>query len=100
MLKKKPWEVSVSDLQPVLRIRVLLIRYGFESADQYFCQTDPDPAPAFVSDLSDAKYFCQSDPDPAPALFVSDLSDANKNNFFSFLCLFLFEGTFSKNKKS
>ena len=46
-----------------------------------------------------------ADPAPDPALFVSDLQDANKNIFFSseFLCLFLFEGTFTsffKDKKS
>jgi hypothetical protein len=41
-------------------------------------------------------------PDPDPALFVSELQDGNKNFLFSkFLCLFLFEGTFTaffKNK--
>jgi len=33
------------------------------------------------------------DPAPDPALFINDLQDADKNNFFfsKFLCLFLFE---------
>ncbi len=43
------------------------------------------------------------DPDPAldqdvdPALFVSDLQDTKKKYYFfsTFLCLFLFEGTFT-----
>jgi hypothetical protein len=42
--------------------------------------------------------------DPDPAIFVIDLQDANnKKRFRSFLCLFLFEGTFTsyfKDKKS
>ncbi len=45
-----------------------------------------------------------TDPASDPAFFVSDLQDANKNNFpLRFLCLFLFEGTFTsffKAKKS
>ncbi len=58
--------------------------------------TDPDPR------------ICTwlSDPALDPALFISDLQDANKNNFSPiFLCLFLFEGillftSFFKDKKS
>jgi hypothetical protein len=40
--------------------------------------------------------------DPDPAIFVIDLQDANKKQFF-FFCLLLFEGaftSFSKDKKS
>ncbi len=33
--------------------------------------------------------------DPVPAIFVIDLQDANKNNFFlNFICLLIFESTF------
>ncbi len=37
------------------------------------------------------------DPDvnPDPAIFVNDIQDMNKNNFFKFYCLFLFKGTFT-----
>ncbi len=35
------------------------------------------------------------DSDPDPAIFVIDLQDANKNNFFmKFFCLLHFEGTY------
>jgi hypothetical protein len=44
------------------------------------------------------------DPDADPALFVIDLQDGNKKEFFSIsLCLFLLEGaltSFFKDKKS
>jgi hypothetical protein len=49
--------------------------------------------------------FFRTDPGPNPALPASDLQDAKEKQFFSFtfLCLFLFEGTFTsflKDKKS
>jgi hypothetical protein len=45
------------------------------------------------------------DSDPDPAIFVIDLQDANKKKKFilNFICLLLFEGTFTsfyKDKKS
>ncbi len=43
-------------------------------------------------------YLWPMDPiaNPDPAIFVSDLQDVNKNDFFpKFLCLFPFEGTFT-----
>ena len=45
-----------------------------------------------------------SDPDPDPAIFVIDIQEAKKTNFFiKFICLLLFGGTFTsffKDKKS
>jgi hypothetical protein len=38
------------------------------------------------------------DPTPDPAIFVLNLQDANKKNYFffpEFFCLLLFEGTFT-----
>jgi hypothetical protein len=40
-------------------------------------------------------YWYGTDPDPDPALFVSDLQDAKKKEFFLGFCLLLFEGTFT-----
>ncbi len=53
-------------------------------------------------------FWCGSgsaDPDPDPAIFVMDLQEAKKKNYFlkQFSCLLLFEGTFTsfvKDKKS
>ncbi len=63
--------------------------------DPWHIGTDPD------SQIR--TYLWPKDPDTDPALFVSDLKMPTKINLFLFLCLFLFEGTFTsffKDKKS